>query len=119
MDRDAIIEAIRNAVRTYTFGDMMAGTIAQAAYDALEAQGLAVVTGWQPIETAPRDGVPFIAKAYVNSAKSGAAWEENHVIWCNDETGEIHNDCEQGWEVDDYSLWMPLPAPPAAQEPQQ
>ena len=92
------------------------GSLASAAIVLrnLEAQGLVVSQGWQPIETAPRDGTPFIAKAYVSSTKTGAKWEENHVIWCHDETGEIHSDCEQGWQVDDYSLWMPLPAPPIA-----
>jgi Lar family restriction alleviation protein len=92
--------------------DLEAEAIAAWNTRATQADALAVVQSWQGIESAPRDGTPFIAKAYVSSTKTGAEWEENHVIWCHDETGEIHSDCEQGWGVDDYSLWMPLPASP-------
>ena len=68
---------------------------------------------WQPIESAPRDGTQFIATTMVSHI-DGRRWRETHLIWCDDETGEIHHDCEQGWQVDDYAYWQPLPAPPQA-----
>ncbi|WP_311269605.1 DUF551 domain-containing protein [Sphingobium sp. WCS2017Hpa-17] len=71
--------------------------------------------GWQPIETAPRDGTHFLATAIVRNVKTDARWWETYVIWADDETGEIHPDCDHGWSsIDDYSHWMPLPAPPDA-----
>jgi hypothetical protein len=73
--------------------------------------------GWQGIATAPRDGTPFIATLVVHNL-SGQKWWETHVIWADDETGEVASECEAGWSrVDDYSHWMPLPAPPAPAHP--
>ncbi|RZL77249.1 MAG: hypothetical protein EOP66_09155 [Sphingomonas sp.] len=70
--------------------------------------------GWQDIASAPRDGTPFIATLIVHN-QSGQKWWETHVIWADDETGEVASECEAGWtRVDDYSHWMPMPAPPAA-----
>lgn len=70
--------------------------------------------GWQPIETAPRDGTHFLATAIVRNIKTDARWWETHVIWADDETGEVHPECDHGWSrIEDYSHWMPLPPPPA------
>jgi len=68
---------------------------------------------WRPMETAPRDGTPFIAAVlvYVNGVASH--WDR-HIIAADDETGEIPNEMEQGWSFDDYTHWAPLPEPPAA-----
>lgn len=110
MTREELIEAMARAIIACPVAEPHAA--AQAALAAIEAAGCMVVQGWQGIESAPRDGTPFLAKAYVSSTKTGDEWEENHVIWCDDETGQIHSLCDQGWEVDDYSLWMPLAAAP-------
>lgn len=67
---------------------------------------------WQAIESAPRDGTPFIATLKVRHI-NGQSWQETHVIWCDDETGDVSNDCENGWSINDYEFWMPLPAAPA------
>lgn len=69
-------------------------------------------SGWQPIETAPRDE-PILAAIEVRYTRTGKSHWERHVIWCDDETGEISADCEQGWGFRDYTHWMPLPTPPS------
>jgi hypothetical protein len=71
------------------------------------------MTGWQPIATAPKDGTKFLAALCVTNIHAGNSWWEMHVIWPDDETGEVHSDCEQGWSrIDDYSHWMQLPEAP-------
>lgn len=58
---------------------------------------------WQPIETAPRDGVTFLA--WDGYAVLGAWYE----IDC-----EYHYWAMDGDEIDaaDVTHWMPLPEPP-------
>ena len=72
---------------------------------------------WQPIETAPRDGTCFLGGLLVNhwtSARdSYTTYFEVHVVFCDEETGEISSDCDcDGWSIDDYTHWQPLPPPP-------
>ena len=71
---------------------------------------------WRPIESAPRDGTTFLAAVEVMSNKTGAAWWELHLVACDDETGNIHHDYDQGWSLDAYTHWMPLPGPPTDRE---
>ena len=68
------------------------------------------LTKWRPIETAPDDD-RFIAAIEVHH-KNGGHWWEYHVVWLDDETGDIHTDCEQGWGISDYSHWLALPDAP-------
>ena len=68
------------------------------------------LTKWKPIETAPDDDW-FLAAIEVRH-KNGGHWWEYHVVWLDDETGDIHADCEQGWSITDYSHWMALPNAP-------
>lgn len=68
---------------------------------------------WQPISSAPRDGQRFLATLRVHHAKDGSfSHHDMHVIAVDDETGEIDPDFDQGWGIEDYEFWMPLPAPP-------
>lgn len=83
--------------------------------------------GWQPIETAPKDGTEFQAWLYGDphpaAARFANGWWEPRCrfdpesgaiqVW-----GRIDYD-QEGWE--DYYptrlLWMPLPSPPAFLSP--
>ena len=82
------------------------------AADLIEAQAAEIerLTKWKPIETAPDDDW-FLAAIEV-SHKSGGRWWEYHVIWLDDETNDVHTDCEQGWSISDYSHWLALPNAP-------
>jgi hypothetical protein len=70
--------------------------------------------GWRPIESAPRDGALFIATA---RAFSGDVFSHHdmHIVAVEDETGEIADNYEQGWRLEDYEFWRPLPAPPTGE----
>ena len=67
--------------------------------------------GWLPMDSAPNDA-QFLAAIEVSSSIGPTYWQMD-VIWLDDETGDIHADCENGWSLSDYDAWMPLPAPPA------
>jgi hypothetical protein len=68
---------------------------------------------WKAIETAPRDGTPFLACVGVKHI-NGSRFIETHVVRVDEDTGEIDTDFDQGWSVADYDYWMPLPKPPEA-----
>lgn len=61
---------------------------------------------WRPIETAPKDGTPILAR--VTDARGFAV-----VNWC-----QMDYDDNYGWAdaagYPDCTHWMPLPAPPEA-----
>jgi hypothetical protein len=80
-----------------------------SAYDILAL----VQPQWRPIESAPRDGTPVMAAVEVfdSTTRQSLGWDM-HIIFADDETGQIHNDCEAGWRFDDYTHWLPLPATP-------
>lgn len=67
--------------------------------------------GWQAIETRP-DADIFVAAIKVRDNRSGAEWWERHLIALDDETGEIHADYDQGWQIADYEWWLPFKTPP-------
>lgn len=71
---------------------------------------------WRLISEAPRDGTLFLACLKVgmwNRAQdTRTEYWETHIVWVDDETGEIDGDAYQGWSLEDYSHWMPLPPPP-------
>lgn len=67
---------------------------------------------WQPMECAPRDGTRVIAATPVYNTSGRFMHWDIHVIFCNDETGQIHADCYLGWDWDDYEAWQPCPEPP-------
>lgn len=67
---------------------------------------------WQPIETAPKDGTGHLRGRWINSQGKRPTWtvDSGYV----DDDGEFvsFNGNETGWQTDDYTHWMPLPAPP-------
>jgi len=66
---------------------------------------------WQPIGAATKDGTPILATLEVRE-RDNKYWD-THVIWIDDETGDIHSETDAGWTVrDGYTHWMPLPKPP-------
>lgn len=70
---------------------------------------------WKSIESdpPPMDGTPFLATLMVRHV-SGRRWQESHVIWIDDETGDVHPDCYEGWELASYIHWMAIPSHPDA-----
>lgn len=67
--------------------------------------------GWMPIETCPQEDI-FIGAVFVRDNRTGAQWWERHLLALDDETGDIHADFEQGWQLADYDWWHPLNLPP-------
>lgn len=70
--------------------------------------------GWRPIETAPKDGTPFLAAIWVGHNDEPRRWDM-HVIGYDAAYDEMNSDFETGWEIEDYAFWQPLPTPPAGE----
>lgn len=73
------------------------------------------MSGWQPIETAPKDGTRILlggGKMFCEAledwvtAPLSAQWEHSYWLVGGTESGYV---C---LGVDDPTHWMPLPAPP-------
>lgn len=67
---------------------------------------------WMGIESAPKDGTPFLAAIYVRHNDEPRRWDI-HVIGYDAAYDEMNSYFETGWEIEDYAFWMPLPKPPA------
>ncbi len=77
--------------------------------DALAALTAAIgdhVVGWQPADTAPKDGDPFYATAWVNSNEDSLFW----ALFWNGEGFEATND---GRQIVPYFTHWSRPAPPS------
>jgi hypothetical protein len=73
--------------------------------------------GWKPMDSAPLSG-EFLAAIEVRhgGGKGPILWHQ-HVLMIDDETGGVHHDYEQGWDLEDYAGWRPLlPSPAAASQ---
>ena len=94
--------------------------------DALEAAFaiLGAEHGWQPIETAPKDGARIIL-AKIGRSTDPATWNAlpSSVWWCV--SGSWSNKWSKWWDgVEPCGLansthWMPLPAPPERKQKEQ
>lgn len=69
--------------------------------------------GWMPINLKKLPKGEFLAAIHVRNAKGNGRWER-HVL-CLDEDGRIDWDFGNGWDIEDYSHWQPLPKPPVVQ----
>lgn len=109
-DQAKIIEVMAEAVRVSRINDVYdADEIASDILAALSAEGMAVVPGWQPIESAPKDGTRIIL-AWGGAAVTGSYLDNGHTAypW-------------KGWRVPSLELtppgapvaWMPFPVVPA------
>lgn len=87
---------------------------AREAADALEA---AREDGWQPIETAPKDGTTVIGFWCGSRGAIGVVNGTNYGITAfNPDRGEWYNASEADNVYDEWArpdFWRPLPAPPA------
>lgn len=128
-----VVEAVAKAISKRTYATINTGpatdcnewedmsemdrdTYRRAAADALSATPAPQADAWRPIETAPLND-QFIAALEVRNNKTGQSWWEKHLIWIDDETGDVHSDCEQGWGLRDYIYWHPVPASPLTERP--
>lgn len=84
-----------------------------AILSALTAEGYVVVMGWQPIETAPKDGTAMLA--YLpDSVDPLMVVEVREFEGDPDGPGWYITGTESEAEIDCAPThWMPLPAPPA------
>lgn len=78
--------------------------LAEAALKAIEDAGYSIEQGWQPIETAPKDGTLILALGPITSAT--VMWEPAHQCWASADNWP--------WEDFEPTHWRPLPEPPAS-----
>ena len=96
-------KAADEAAGEYWFGDHLSGRLKSIIAKAIIAERER--EGWQPIETAPKDGTNILATFWLwDNPKKGRGMEA--VSW----DGEA-------WSSDAYPIyppshWMPLPSPP-------
>lgn len=99
-----LVQKLVGALENFTEGcstSIDAYAVARAALSEAKAGG------WQPIETAPRDGTRFIAwRKYSTRPLIARYWKD--FGWFEDEDGlHLYN----------LTHWQPLPAPPAQKDP--
>lgn len=92
---------------------------ATAALDALAAAGR-LVPGWQPIETAPRDGEEVLVYFGPSVGVCSARWVspdgcDEWKSWCVDD-GKFDPHPVRGYREPYPTHWMPLPAAPRAED---
>lgn len=71
------------------------------------------MTAWNTnMDAAPRDGTAFLAALRVRYKHGPLEWQGPHVIAFDAEGFDfICGDLYQGWNFDDYEVWMPLVVP--------
>ena len=67
---------------------------------------------WRAMETAPKDGSPFLATLLVYDRRTDESeWQTNIIRW-DDATGALDQNFYDGWDWDDYTNWQPSPRTP-------
>lgn len=63
---------------------------------------------WRPIDTAPRDGLPFLAiNKRVNNWYEVVYWDGGRLMWGTNDGLYYHPNL--------YTHWRPIPSPPATE----
>ena len=65
---------------------------------------------WQPIETAPTDGTPFLAIMHDGKQGVVAFYNESYIV------GSLDCSYCESYERDDFTHWMPLPEQPTMEQ---
>lgn|GEM_PF-2881694 len=113
---DVTVEQIERCSRAVLNSEEMM-PVSKALYDEWVAADDAALdwadanARWFDISTAPKEeGVSFLVTTQVKN--SHRSWTETHVVHLN-EDGQIHPECHQGWNLESYSHWRPIPPPPS------
>jgi hypothetical protein len=70
--------------------------------------------GWLPISTAPKDGSLFLAACPYLYKQTEERWDVHAIrIDENYDPPQLDDDCYQGWDLDAYTHWQPLPPAPS------
>lgn len=112
-DRSKTLEVMEDAISAASDQDdwisaSKAASVALTAYEShLQAEGMAVVPGWKPIESAPKDGRSVLVALPGSDEHIEIARRLDGGRWCGSESG--------WWQEKDYPIrWCPLPAYPAS-----
>jgi hypothetical protein len=74
------------------------------------------IGGWQPIETAPKDGTEFLGYDSLTRKMDVCVWQDWYFyqVQCDGEMGP--SDDEFGYDWKTITHWRPLPAPPTQED---
>lgn len=75
-------------------------------------------SGWQPIETAPKDGTPVLLWAFVETELGGRGEKRERVLaqWGYERWSAVHQ-CYYSIDAVDPTHWHPLLEPPVEVQP--
>ena len=95
------------------------GGLFDEAADEIERLESEFMSEWQPIETAPKTGIPFLA---VVPSSYSEARQVRIVQWGKTSHIPLYGFCLADQGVEDFDIcepthWMYLPAPPSVQTP--
>lgn len=70
-----------------------------------------LAASWQVIETAPKDGSPFLAATVCQSMHGTEWWDMSVAVW---DAGRGCANDRFNADIDGFTHWRPLPPPPAS-----
>lgn len=111
-----LVDEVAQAIADCDFGSNMAQArlYAQAAIPIVRRAVLAEIAGWQPIETAPKDGTPIIVTNDVRGGSWVAQYKEQYASGMCPENPWSSLMLNTRWHANQYASmkptrWMPLP----------